>query len=277
MTLRAVAAMLCASLLAGCYQIRYTRRVAAEPLPRSDRWHHNLIAGLWEFSEPVKTHAICPYGIARVEQAQSFTNVLAQAGVQLAFGGAIGGGTRRADAGGGVAALQLWTPSTVKVWCAVEDASKPEPAPAPVVAPLAAPLRMAVLPLVARTGISDEEAMLFTDSLANALRAVPNVGVVTRDDLIAVLDVEEQKQLLGCESDSACLTELGGALGVDRVVHGSVGRIGASFVVNLALVDPSVGRAVGSVNERRTSESNDVFFDLLPELVAGLLANEPRS
>lgn len=275
MTLRAMAMLVCAGLLAGCYQIRYTRRVAAEPLPRHDRWHHNLIAGLWEFSDPVQTDAICPHGLARVEQQQSFVNVLAQAGVQLAFGGAIGGGTRRADAGGGVAALQLWTPSTVKVWCAV--AREPAPARVPALAPLTSPLRMAVLPLVARTGISEEEALLFTDSLASALRGVPNVSVVTRDDLMAVLDVEEQKQLMGCEGDSACLTELGGALGVDRVVHGSVGRIGASFVVNLALVDPAVGRAVGSVNERRTSEANDVFFDLLPELVAGLLANEPRS
>lgn len=276
MTRRAIALVVCATFLAGCYQIRFTRRVAAEPLPRYDRWHHNLIAGLWEFSEPVQTGRICPHGVARVEQAQSLTNVLAQAGVQLAFAGAIGGGTRRADAGGGVAAVQLWTPATVKVWCALASATPP-PSPPPVVAPLASRLRMAVLPLVARTGITDEEALLFTDTLANALRAVPQVSVVTRDDLMAVLDVEEQKQLLGCEGDSACLIELGGALGVDRVVHGSVGRIGATFVVNLALVDPSEGRVVGSVNERVSSGSNEAFFDLLPRLVEGLLANEPRA
>ena len=40
-----------------------------------------------------------------------------------------------------------------------------------------------------------------------------------------------------CTSDTSCLVEIGGALGVDYLVSGSVGKLGDAFVIILKLMD----------------------------------------
>lgn len=259
--------------LAGCYQVRFTRRVEAEPRPRQAAWNHVLVNGLWGVSEPTDVHRICPEGVARVDNLHTPLNVAAQLLVQAALAVLVGGTSKAGSGGGGAAVgLQVWSPTTVRVWCAKNGSSRTPDAP-PVVE-LATPLRLALLPIVARTGVLPEEAELFTDSLANGLRRVKNLSVVTQTDLAAVLDVEQQRQLLGCGGDNACLVELGGALGVDRIVHGSVGRIGSSLIVNLSAIDPASGRSSESVSERLVSDSNEAFFDALPALIRGLFGQK---
>src|SRR5690606_8239504 len=52
-----------------------------------------------------------------------------------------------------------------------------------------------------------------------------------------MVQFEQEKQLLGCETDSSCLAELGGALGVAMLVTGSLGKVGSSYIINLTLTD----------------------------------------
>lgn len=52
-------------------------------------------------------------------------------------------------------------------------------------------------------------------------------SVIAKSDIASMLSLEQQKQVLGCDTDaSSCLAEIGGALGVKRVVAGSLGRVG---------------------------------------------------
>jgi hypothetical protein len=77
--------------------------------------------------------------------------------------------------------------------------------------------------------------------------------------------------MLGC-SEAGCMAEIGGALGADRVVHGSLGLVGESLVVNLSALDPKRGQAAASVSERLRGARDEAFLDALPAIADALLA-----
>jgi hypothetical protein len=56
--------------------------------------------------------------------------------------------------------------------------------------------------------------------------------------------------MLGCTEEASCVAEIGGALGVEYVVVGSLGRIGALFRLDMKVVETSKGRV-----RARTGES----------------------
>jgi TolB-like protein len=108
----------------------------------------------------------------------------------------------------------------------------------------AAPVKLATVPFE-RAGIDQALAGLVQDTLANKLAESPLLQVTTPRDVTALLGLERQKQLLGCpEQSTNCMAELGGALGVDALVTGSIGRAGKSFQLNVKVIDASGAKAL---------------------------------
>ena len=251
MTRRILAAAL-AVALAGCYTIRYERR-STLPEPGAPRqvWHHGFLGGTLLGSAPVDLATTCPTGVAVVESQISFVNWLGQ--LVTCFGG--------------LCALwaPAWEPQTVSVTCA-----------RPILAAAPRRVKVAMMPLAALGGVSPETAQLLGDALAGELRRRPGVSVLTRSDVAALLGAERTRQMLGC-TDSGCIAELGGALGADRIVHGSIGRVGESLVVNLSALDPRRAATAASVSERLRGGGEEAFLDVLPALADGLLAEGPGS
>lgn len=71
------------------------------------------------------------------------------------------------------------------------------------------------------------------------IREVDRSGLFTTismDDIKAMLQHAEHTISLGCD-DTTCLAEIGGALGVELLLAGSVGRIGQTYVISLRLID----------------------------------------
>jgi hypothetical protein len=251
---RALAAALAAALLAGCYTIRYERRSALpeEGTPR-EVTHHAFVGGAFIGSAPVDLKAMCPAGVAVVENRTSGTDWFWQGVTSLPF--------------------FLWTiwspiwePTTVKVTCARPGlASRSGRA-----------MKVALLPLSPLGGVTKETAQLLGDALAGELRKRPGVSVLTQSDISALLGVEKTRQMMGC-SDSGCMTEIAGALGADRIVHGSIGRVGGTLVVNLSALDARRATAVASVSERLRGGDEEAFLDVLPTVADALLADAPPS
>lgn len=71
--------------------------------------------------------------------------------------------------------------------------------------------------------------------------SVEGMQVVSRDEIEAMLGFEQQKSLLGCD-DTSCLAEIAGALGVDKVVAGKVGKVGNTYVININMIDHASAR-----------------------------------
>lgn len=245
------AVAIAAASLSGCYTIRYERRSALPEAgaPR-EAWYHGLMGGTISASPAVDLTAICPGGVAAVENKTTLANFFGQ--FLTSGAGALA-----------VVHAPMWEPSTVRVTCARNASARPGKA-----------VKVVVLPLAALGGVTDDTTRLLGDALAGELRRRSGIAVLTQSDIAALLGVEKTRQMLGC-SESGCMAEIGGALGADRVIHGSLGRVGGSLVVNLSALDARKASAAASVSERLRGAADEAFLDALPAIADALLA-EPR-
>ncbi len=121
---------------------------------------------------------------------------------------------------------------------------------APAAAPGAASCSVVVLTLVG-TNLAASEGGLsaaLTGTLANEAAASSGCAVLTQADINAMLEVEATRQ--GC-SDGAdsCLAELGAALGANRVIAGTLARVGTELTINARLMN-----VTNAVVEQRTEQ-----------------------
>jgi TolB-like protein len=86
-------------------------------------------------------------------------------------------------------------------------------------------------------------AALINGVVASAVSDHKELQVTSADDVRQMLSLAAQKQAVGCD-DSSCLSEVAGAIGARYVVHGSLGKLGDTVVVNLALFDAQLAQAL---------------------------------
>ena len=87
-------------------------------------------------------------------------------------------------------------------------------------------------------GVPDETARSLTQVLSAEINRTKGTTVISRDDILAMLSADKLQQLLGAGCDTSCVAEIGGALGVDHLVVGQVGRLAGTYVISLRLIDP---------------------------------------
>ncbi|HSM93859.1 MAG TPA: hypothetical protein VLT47_13330 [Anaeromyxobacteraceae bacterium] len=250
----ALAAAAAALLLAGsgCYTIRYERRGAAEPGAPREQTHHAFVGGTVRATSAVDLAAACPSGVVAVENETTFTNAALQL---LTMFGALG-----------PLHAPVYEPTTVRVTCARDGFTGPG---------AGRRLKVALLRLTPLGDVDPKTAAVLTEALAGELRKRAGLSVLAESDIAALLGVEKTKTMLGC-TDAGCIAEVGGALGADRVVHGSIGRVGSSLLVNLTSLDPRKASQAASVSERLRGGSDEAFLDALPRIVDGLVAERVK-
>lgn len=101
---------------------------------------------------------------------------------------------------------------------------------------------------LAALGLDEEEVKNMTQVLSSSLKQIEGARVITQEDIRAMLELEASRQVLGC-TDTSCVAEIGAALGVDRMVTGSVGLMGERYVVSLRLINPREGTVEARVTE----------------------------
>lgn len=102
---------------------------------------------------------------------------------------------------------------------------------------------------LAPTGVPEQVAQNLTQILSAEIKRIEGTRVVSRDDLTAMLQLEQDKTLLGCKQDTMCIVEIGGALGVDKLVVGQVGKLATRYVISLRMIDPRQARVDSRVTE----------------------------
>lgn len=116
------------------------------------------------------------------------------------------------------------------------------------------PRRIALLDIALEGDVDPAIGTQLTSRYSELIAKLPDVVVISPDDVRALLQNEANKQLAGCTEDS-CLAEVAGALGADVVVTGRVGRIGDGFAVSLTAVDAKKVRSLGRANETWRGDS----------------------
>ena len=99
---------------------------------------------------------------------------------------------------------------------------------------------------------------ILTEVLTSQVANIGKYEVVSGQDIEAMMGFEKQKDMVGC-MDSACLAEIGGALGVDRLISSNIGKVGATFVVNIKLMNIREAKTEGRHYEMVKGEVDQVI------------------
>jgi hypothetical protein len=131
---------------------------------------------------------------------------------------------------------------------------------------------MAVLELKAE-GASAELATTLSQVVAEQAGKTPGFEAISQSEISTLLNVEKQKQLLGC-ADESCLAEIGGALGAKLVLNGTLGKLGDSYVLSLQLLDTHKGK-IQSRESRTVSGSLEALVAAAKDLTYRVLTGKP--
>ena len=85
--------------------------------------------------------------------------------------------------------------------------------------------------------VAPEDADAATRLVAAAAAEVDGVVVMSSADLRRLASLEADRFKAGCDDDASCMAELAGALGAERVLYGSLSRLGSTTTVVLSLYD----------------------------------------
>lgn len=124
-------------------------------------------------------------------------------------------------------------------------------------AALSAPCKLAVTALEPQ-GLAANEAHLpgaLTDALTVAVANASGCEVISSSDIATIAGFEAQRSLCGVGGDD-CLAELGDALGVDRIVAGTIARVGTSTTVTARLVNIKASRVEARAEETTTDPNH---------------------
>jgi hypothetical protein len=115
-------------------------------------------------------------------------------------------------------------------------------APAPAeAAPTAPAERLLVLDFTATLGADPQLAKLVQDIFLARVHTIGRYEVMSQADVVQMLDIEQQRQLAGCDQ-GACFADVGGALGARWVASGGLSLLGGRSVLTLKLVDTQAAR-----------------------------------
>ena len=157
------------------------------------------------------------------------------------------------------------TPVVPKVAPKVVAKERPAPAAKPVDPNEPKPLKLAAFDITSTNKTLDSKLLRVLSEVM--LSVIGSDGrfeqVITGADLRAMIDLEAQKTMLGCES-AGCLTQIGRALDVPYLLTGEIGTVGSKIFVNMKIMDiaaASVLARQGGMAEQ-TSELPEVIKDL---------------
>lgn len=124
------------------------------------------------------------------------------------------------------------------------------------------------------SGVDPRVGRIVTDSVVAELRKLQRLSVIGMDEVRAMLDLEAQKQLVGCE-DESCLAEIADALGVDALVIGSIARSQDQHVFGLRRIDQRRAEVVGSVTHRLEADTGESLLAAVGPSVEELFPDHP--
>lgn len=135
--------------------------------------------------------------------------------------------------------------------------------------------KIAVMPLKPRGDANPKIVEVVDDLLLVALQtALGNqVELIGRADIDAFLGMEKAKYQAGCD-DIECAVDIAGGLGADSIIAGTVGTLGAKYIMTLTWVSQKDARVINRHNEPLGTEVEtfDVGTERAATALAGALA-----
>ena len=138
---------------------------------------------------------------------------------------------------------------------------------------------IAIKDLISVHGVPAGIATLLNDLILTQLKRSERFSsVISGSDMADMIDLEAQKQALGCDEES-CLAELGGALGVPYMLAANLGKIGREYLITLKVISIDEAKVVVRIVDRAGSEDVlvDVVTKVLDKAIIELLGKSERA
>lgn len=133
------------------------------------------------------------------------------------------------------------------------------------------PPSVLVMPLRAEVGVAQGITNVLSEAVLDEVRGSEAFSRVTSmREVEAMAQMEQQRQVMNCSTES-CLAELAGALGMELVLIGSVGKIGNTLVLSLRLVESRGARILASLTHHLCEGSEEVLLALMKPATRALL------
>lgn len=128
---------------------------------------------------------------------------------------------------------------------------------------------VAVMPLEARQ-VAADEALILSEALATELQGTGELRVMERSQMDKILS-EQGFQQSGACSGTDCAVQVGQLLGIDRMVVGSVGHLGKTFVLVARMVNVGTGEVMKSTTRQAVGEIDQILTTVVPQVASDLL------
>jgi len=125
--------------------------------------------------------------------------------------------------------------------------------------------RLAVLDLVGQR-IEEGIAATLTELVINEASKLAGYQVIGKREIATMIDLETEKQMMGCAEDVSCVAEIAGALGVDEILTGGIGRLGEIYLVSLKLIDQHNASVVAR-SQRKLKGGEEMFITAAESMI----------
>ena len=121
--------------------------------------------------------------------------------------------------------------------------------------------------------VSQGVAGILSDSLRTYLVNTNKFTIVTRENMEQVLK-EQNFQMSGCTSQE-CIVQMGQLLGVRKMFAGSIGKVGATYVINLKIIDIESGKIEKAVTEQCAKCEEDALLTSITNIANKIIEIKP--
>ncbi|MFN7132136.1 MAG: hypothetical protein ACK4N5_08640, partial [Myxococcales bacterium] len=131
--------------------------------------------------------------------------------------------------------------------------------------------KVMVLPLKAGPGVNRNSVEVLTDAFVTSLQRLDGLQVLTMKDVDDLLGFERQKAAVNvevskrlgedvCTDNTSCLAEIGGALGTQFIVTGSINKLGSTTAFTVQLLDTRKA-AVAERHQERVKGGEETLLE----------------
>jgi TolB-like protein len=120
-------------------------------------------------------------------------------------------------------------------------------------------------------GVPETEVSALSDRLRTELFRTGTFDAMERGKMQDILKEQGFQQSGACNTD-ACAVEVGQLIGVEKMISGSLGKVGKTYTVNIRMIDVRTGRIERSVTEDYTGEIDKLLTTVMKN-VANTLAS----
>ena len=108
-------------------------------------------------------------------------------------------------------------------------------------------------------GLEEHFSTLLTDALRAEMFKYEKFKVMNRENMQEIMG-EQAFQASGVCDDNACYVEMGEVLGVEKIVTGSIGKLGNTYSLTIKMIDVETSENDKIITDRKKCSEDDLFI-----------------